>query len=92
MKLMWVYFSCLVVSVLINDKTNLLIKGRKREDLKMPSAGEQSRNEMRRWGVPGEPSQHPEHMNEDSDNEHTNEDSDDEHMNEGTDDDKESKH
>lgn len=35
--------------------------------MKMPSAGEQSRNELRRWGVPGEPSENPEHMNEGSD-------------------------
>ncbi|KAK9197601.1 hypothetical protein WN944_012784 [Citrus x changshan-huyou] len=42
-------------------------QGRKREDMKIPPAGEQSRNELRRWGVPGEPSENPEHMNEDSD-------------------------
>ncbi|KAJ0048956.1 hypothetical protein Pint_14831 [Pistacia integerrima] len=42
-------------------------EGRKGEDMNLPSAGEQSRNEFRQQGVPEKPSKHEELLNGDSD-------------------------
>jgi hypothetical protein len=41
------------------------IKGRKAEDINLLSDEEQSRNEIRRWGVPKKPSRDGEHSNGD---------------------------
>lgn len=41
------------------------VKGKRKEHTGLPSAEEQSRNEIRQWGVPRKPSQESEHLNED---------------------------
>lgn len=41
------------------------VKGKRKEHTGLPSAEEQSRKEIRQWGVPRKPSQEPEHLNED---------------------------
>ncbi|KAJ9706325.1 hypothetical protein PVL29_001714 [Vitis rotundifolia] len=51
----------------LKDHQGTTKEGKRKEHTSLPSAEEQSRNEIRWWGVPRKPSQEPEHLNEDED-------------------------